>query len=52
MVGPDEPTDLVVEFPKGTCASRGIRPGDAVRLALTRKTIARDIRMLTQKILK
>jgi hypothetical protein len=31
-VGPDSPSDLVVEFPYGTCQEKGIKIGDAVDL--------------------
>lgn len=31
-LGPDSPTDLVVEFPYGTCQKLGIKPGDPVEL--------------------
>lgn len=52
MIGPDEPSDLVVELPHGTVMTHGINIGDEVKPALSSATIARDIRNISGRILK
>ncbi len=52
MIGPDAPTDLVIELPHGTVKERGIRIGDQVRPVLSNKTIARDVHNIFRGILK
>lgn len=42
-VGPDMPSDLVVELPAGTSAKLGIRPGDRVKVNYSINTMARKI---------
>jgi uncharacterized membrane protein (UPF0127 family) len=36
-IGPDFPTDLVVEFPYGTCSQLGVKEGDEVSLPEIKK---------------
>jgi uncharacterized membrane protein (UPF0127 family) len=43
MVGPDRPSDLVIEFPAGTTKTFGFGIGDEVNLALSKQTIAKSI---------
>ena len=42
-VGPDEPSDLVVELPKGMAASCNIYAGDYVKLLCSLRTTAKQI---------
>jgi uncharacterized protein len=42
-VGPDTPSDLIVELPAGTSAKLGIRPGDPVKVSYSIDTIAKRI---------
>jgi len=41
LVGPDEPSDLVVELPAGTAASLGLSVGDYVGFSPTKMTAER-----------
>jgi len=41
MVGPNEPSDLVVEFPKGTAEKHGFSVGDIVQLKYSTDTAAK-----------
>jgi uncharacterized membrane protein (UPF0127 family) len=41
LIGPDEPSDLVVELPAGTASRLGMEIGDYVGFAPTKKTLAR-----------
>lgn len=43
QIGPNEPSDLVVELPAGTVSDLGIHVGDSVTLRLGVDTIARKI---------
>jgi len=43
MVGPDVPTDFVVEMPAGSAKKYSVAVGDRVRLIPTLTTIARQI---------
>lgn len=43
LVGPDEPSDLVVELPAGTADQLGLQVGDYVGYAPTKETLARQI---------
>ena len=43
-VGPDEPSDLVVELPAGTAAELGIVAGNAVKLFYSNDTVAKKMR--------
>jgi uncharacterized membrane protein (UPF0127 family) len=51
-IGPDEPCDLVVEFPRGTVARNRIAVGDSVKLSYSVSTMARRLRnyYLTEKV--
>lgn len=40
-IGPEEPCDLVVEFPAGTAQSNNISVGDPVKLSLSIPTLAK-----------
>lgn len=51
LIGPNIPSDLVVELPHGTVSKCGISVGDDVQLIYSKQTIARDIRNLIRKIL-
>ncbi len=42
-IGPDEPSDLVVELPAGTSSKIGIRPGDRIKVKYSIETMARKI---------
>ena len=42
LVGPDDPSDLVVEFPSGTVARLGISVGDYVGFSPTEMTVERQ----------
>jgi uncharacterized protein len=44
LVGPDEPSDLVVELPAGTADCLGLQVGDYVGYAPTKETLARQLR--------
>lgn len=52
LIGPELPSDLVIELPHGTAAKHEFSVGDPVRLCYSTKTIARDIRNSFEKILK
>ncbi len=39
LVGGDEPADLVIEFPYGTCKQFGFKPGDDITLSLTSEAL-------------
>lgn len=52
QIGPDRPSDLVVELPAGTIKQCGIVVGDKVHLDYSKKTIAKDIRNVIELILK
>jgi uncharacterized membrane protein (UPF0127 family) len=41
LIGPDEPSDLVVELPAGTAASLGLSVGDYVSFSPTKVTAER-----------
>lgn len=41
MVGPDSPTDMVIEFPAGTVDKLGAKNGDSVLLKMSIKSLAR-----------
>jgi len=41
LVGPDEPSDLVVELPRGSAKRLGINAGSFVDLQLSTKTLAK-----------
>ena len=41
LIGPDDATDLVIEFPAGTIESIGVGVGDAATLKYSAKTAAR-----------
>lgn len=43
-IGPDEPCDLVVEFPRGTVVRNNISIGDDVKLSYSVPTMARRLR--------
>lgn len=43
MIGPDEPTDMVVELPLGTVAKLGISIGDNVKLCYSVQTAVRKM---------
>jgi uncharacterized membrane protein (UPF0127 family) len=43
-VGPNQPVDMVVEFPAGTCKSLGIDVGTVVRKKFSLKTAIRTIK--------
>ena len=40
-IGPDEPCDLVVEFPSGTAKNNNISVGDSVKLSYSIPTLAK-----------
>jgi len=42
-IGPDEPSDLVIELPAGSVNEHRISVGDTVRLAFSPETLARQI---------
>lgn len=44
MIGPNEPTDLVIELPAGTVEEHGIRVGQPVSLSCSPDTAARMVR--------
>lgn len=52
LIGPNVPTDLVIELPHGTAQTYGIRAGADVKLLFSTKTIARDINNTIKQILK
>jgi uncharacterized membrane protein (UPF0127 family) len=41
LVGPDEPSDLVVELPSGTADRLGIKQGDSILLKYSKETLAK-----------
>lgn len=41
LIGPDEPSDLVIELPVGTAGRLGLETGDYVGFAPTKETLAR-----------
>lgn len=41
FVGPNEPTDLVIELPAGTSSKHAFHPGDNVKLHLSVPTLAK-----------
>ena len=43
-IGPDEPCDLVVEFPSGTAEHNNIQVGDNVKLSYSVPTVAKRFR--------
>jgi uncharacterized membrane protein (UPF0127 family) len=43
LVGPNEPSDLVVELPAGTADRLGLQVGDYVGYAPTKETLARQL---------
>lgn len=48
-VGPDEPSDLVVELPRGTAKKLGITPGTKTRLVYGLFSLARKYEMRLSK---
>ena len=50
QVGPNYPSDLVVELPHGTAVKCGINVGDDVKLQRTTRTIARDIQDIFKRL--
>jgi len=52
MVGPNSPTDLVIEMPHGSVQEHAIRIGDDVRAVLSPRTVARDLHNIFGSILK
>ena len=42
-VGPDQPVDLVVELPAGTCEAKGITVGQLVKPKFSIQTVARNL---------
>ena len=49
LVGPNKPTDLVVEVPAGTASKFGFGLGDSVALSPTLETIAKEIKAISSK---
>lgn len=43
LVGPEEPSDLVVELPAGTASKLGLEVGDYVGFSPTKETIAKQL---------
>jgi hypothetical protein len=43
LIGPDEPSDLVVELPAGTSDKLGLSVGDYVGFSPTKETLARQL---------
>ena len=43
LIGPDVPSDLVVELPAGTAAQLGLQVGDYVGYSPTQETLAKQI---------
>lgn len=44
LIGPKEPSDLVVELPAGTADRLGLEVGDYVGFAPTKKTVAKQLK--------
>lgn len=47
LVGPEEPSDFVVEFPRGYAKKLGISNGDKISFFPTEKTLAKQARNLS-----
>ena len=44
LIGPDQPSDLVIELPAGTASDLGLSVGDYVSFAPTKETLAKLVR--------
>jgi len=51
MIGPNDPTNLIIEFPYGTVSNYNIKIGDEVKLQLSKEAVMRDINNIFSKIL-